>query len=119
MTTAAPYTDRTSRPRWWLGTAAVGTLALADFGAFLGMLGLVIDRFQRTHHDPRSSFLLWSDLGQPLAVGMWCLLVVNGLLLCGLRGTRQVGVGLLLAAVAFAVPVVLWAVWAILTFTWG
>jgi len=96
-------------------------MALANFAAAGLMLVHLVSRFQHDHQDANGSvtFLLSSDLATPLAVWVWFLMLVNGLVLCAPPRTRVVGLGLVMASGVIAVPVLTWAIWAMTTYTFG
>src|SRR5690242_12913127 len=113
--TRSTATDPT-RPSRWHGElgATVGIVAAAvliNGAAFTWMLFHLISQFQHQHPGPNGyTFLLGSDLGQPLVGWVWFQLLLNGLVLVLPRRTRAVGLGVLVAVGLVALVVVGWLV---------
>jgi len=110
-----------ARPTW-IPEAVVGLLlGLGNFAAVTLMVAHLVSRFQHVHDDVgrNPDFLLPSDLAIPMAVWVWFLLLLDGLVLSLRRRTRPAGIGLVVAALVVAVPVVTWVVWTLATFATG
>ena len=118
---ATDTTDRAARRPWWLVAGRASLLALASFAAITLMLLYLVSRFQHEHNDVGTNvnFFLGADLATPLIGCVWLLIVANGLILCLGRQTRTTGIGLVVAAAVIAVPVVIWVLWTLATFSSG
>ena len=121
-TALAPISDaRTARPPWrsrFLADVGIAAGAvLVNGAAFTWVLFHLISRFQHQHPGPDGyTFLLGSDLGQPLVGWVWFQCVLNGLVLALPSRTRALGLGILLAAGLVALAVVGWV--ALVIATW-
>jgi hypothetical protein len=93
-------------------------LALANFVGLTVVLLHLVSRYQHAHNDVGANvnFFLGSDLVMPFAGWTWFLIVLNGAALGCRQRTRALGLGLLAAATAIAVPIVGWGFFTLVTY---
>jgi hypothetical protein len=117
----APSTPSTpDRRAWWREVGAGAALVLVNLVFFAWTVSHTIDVFQHHHADDgNANFLLSSDVGQPIVLWAWALVVGNGVLLCLRRSTRRAGVAMLVASLSLAAVLLVGSLAALLAYANG